>query len=96
MPIERVAVGEVIGAGSAARVHRQRPSRTRRSQPLYPREGDEAGCARGFPSSCGTPLAWQELAARCWATSDTPRERPPMEEVKRAMEAVGTAGALGM
>ena len=47
-----------------------------------------------FPSSCGTPLAWQELAARCWAP--TPRERPPMEEVKRAMEAVGTAGALGM
>ena len=46
------------------------------------------------PSSCGTPLAWQELAARCWAP--TPRERPPMEEVKRAMEAVGTAGALGM
>ena len=26
----------------------------------------------------------------------TPRERPPMEEVKRAIKAVGTAGALGM
>ena len=53
-----------------------------------------SGVRPRFPSSCGTPLAWQELAARCWAGS--PRERPPMEEVKRAMEAVGTAGALGM
>ena len=53
-----------------------------------------SGVRPRFPSSCGTPLAWQELAARCWAP--TPRERPPMEEVKRAMEAVGTAGALGM